>query len=287
LTLALEAGFSPFVNEWPESPYDEVASDGINRSSVKKLEGPFVGTYLSDYAYWNGLHEFTDLDQAQQAALEIHPSCGGITRESSGMYTLRVGTCLNMSRSAEMSWVVVDPRCRAGAIDSYLESSSLGDSDAVVKVLVDAVKGLVGSDSHLHNCYYQGQVYREYCTFGIRAESEEAKEDNSNEISIGFRIALDESKKDVGSNDIEIISAFYNHYNDPVNPDGDVTEIFKAMHRSFCDDENLVFFVEHDVFGRKELDEYFSLYINYFNSYGEATTLTFGEHEMINFRNIC
>ena len=86
--------------------YDDGESDEEGDENAGRWLGPFEGKYLSEYAYWNGLHEFFSLEEAQGAAMELFPECNGVTRENSGNFTLRKGRTLENSPSAEVSWLI-------------------------------------------------------------------------------------------------------------------------------------------------------------------------------------
>jgi IS1 family transposase len=63
--------------------------------------------FLAEYALWNGIFDFDDLDSAFMAAKQIYPECRGITLETNPMrYTLRKGKTLLPSPSNEKSWLI-------------------------------------------------------------------------------------------------------------------------------------------------------------------------------------
>lgn len=89
--------------------------DGVAKKNYTLvLEGPFENTYLENYAYWAGIYDFEDLQNATLAAKEIYPECGGITLRHDRVYTLRAGNVLRPSEndspdsmtSGVQSWII-------------------------------------------------------------------------------------------------------------------------------------------------------------------------------------
>lgn len=85
-----------------------------------------VDGYLAEYAYWNGIYDFDDLESACLAAKQIYPECRGITLEqSSSKYTLRRGRTILPSETGEKSWVLT-VKSTANSAQTLIPENHLG-----------------------------------------------------------------------------------------------------------------------------------------------------------------
>jgi hypothetical protein len=85
--------------------FSSLVGNSVDPSLLTVSSDPIDG-YLEEYAFWNGIYDFDDFNEAVAAAKELYPECHGITVESNGKYTLRKGKNILSSPSGEKSWLL-------------------------------------------------------------------------------------------------------------------------------------------------------------------------------------
>lgn len=104
----------------------------IDPEHISVSSNPIDG-YLPEYALWNGIYDFDDLQSAILAAKQVYPECRGITLEPASTppkYTLRKGSSVLPSPSGEKSWLLIHQPQSMSDIAGGLLSTLIDDGNS-------------------------------------------------------------------------------------------------------------------------------------------------------------